>query len=237
LADAACNEQAPIFVKYNSYLNRKENFMDATIIVSIITTIGTIIVAIITFFQNRNLKKENKTLTDSKEKLETQIKEIKLVSTGMVVAYFFSFIRPLFDKLSESELEIVQGENKHLINNDTIKLELIIPKQLDKATFERATSFYKSVSGVGAIMNKEGKILYKEISYRIEKEKNETIILIDVPSILNSALKYYKVPLFESQRNLKEILDREIANFKTEIARMIENDELEGKVLIHEYSN
>jgi cell division protein FtsB len=209
--------------------------MDATVTVAIVTTIGTVIVAIITFFQNKSLKKENKNLSDTKQKLETEIKEIKLISTGMVVAYFFSFIRPLFDKISESELTIVEGDKKYNIDSENIKLELIIPKQLDKTSFENATSFYKSVSGIGAIVNKDGKVLYKEISYRIAREINEAVILIDVPAILKSALKYYKVPLFDSQKNLKDILEREINNFKSEITRMIENDELDGKVLIREY--
>ena len=51
--------------------------MDATVSVAIVTTIGTIIVAIITFFQNKNLKKENRDLSETKQKLETEIREIK----------------------------------------------------------------------------------------------------------------------------------------------------------------
>lgn len=210
--------------------------MDATIVVAIVTATGTIIVTGITlFFQNKNLKKENKSLSETKEKLEIEIKEIKLISTGMVVAYFFSFIRPLFDRISESQLTIVEGEKKYDISKENTILELIIPKQLDKTSFEDANNFYKSVSGIGAIINKEGKVLYKEINYRIAKDKNEAVVLIDVPAILKSALRYYKVPLFETQDNLKNILEREITNFKSEIKRMIDLDELEGRISVREY--
>ena len=73
------------------------------------------------------------------------------------------------------------------------------------------------------------------MNYRIDKEVNEAVILIDVPAILKSALRYYKVPMFDSQKNLKATLDREINNFKSEIIRMIENDELNGKVIIRDH--
>lgn len=209
--------------------------MDATIVVAIVTTVGTIIVALITFLQNKNLKRENKSLNVSKEKLETEIKEIKLISTGMVVAYFFSFIRPLFDRIAESQLVIVEGENRYNINRDSAVLELIIPKQLDKSSFEEANKFYKSVSGIGAIVNSDGTVLYKEINYRIAKDKNDAVILIDVPAILRSALRYYKIPLFETPSTLKNILEKEIANFKSEIIRMIEADELNTKISVREY--
>jgi cell division protein FtsB len=209
--------------------------MDATVIVAIVTTAGTIIVALITFIQNKSLKKENKTLNNTRQKLETEIKEIKLISTGMVVAYFFSFIRPLFDKIAESQLMIIEGDTKYNINGENTKLELIIPRQLDKTSFDDANDYYKSAFRVGAIVNHEGKVLYKEINYRVAKEVNGAIILIDVPAILKSALRYYKVPLFGSQNSLKDILVREMNNFKSEITRMIENDELKGKVSVRQH--
>ena len=209
---------------------------DPTIVVSIVTATGTIIVAAITYFQNKTLKKENKSLTDNQQQLETEIKEIKLISTGMVVAYFFSFIKPLFDKISESELTIIDGDKRYKIDGAHARLELLIPKQLDKTSFDAVNNFYRSISGVGEIVNNEERVLYKAINYRIDKGTDAAIIFIDVPSILKSALQYYKIPMFESKKNLQELLQREMNNFQSEIVRMIENDELGDKVSVRLYS-
>ena len=210
--------------------------MDATIIVAIVTTSGTVVVALITLFQNKILKKQNKSLNDKTQKLETEIREIKLISSGMVVGYFFSFIKPLYEEIAKSQLKIVDNENReYKISKESTKLELIIPKQLDKTSFNEADIFFKSVSGVGAIVNSEGNVLYKKINYRIVKEMNEVVVLIDVPAILKSALKYYKAPLFQTTENISDLLQREMSNFKEEIKRMINNDDLDNWIAVREY--
>jgi diguanylate cyclase (GGDEF)-like protein len=174
-------------------------------------------------------------LTDKKEKLEVEIKEIKLISSGIVVAYFFSFVRPLFDDISRSELSLIDGENKHKINEENTKLELVIPKQLNKSSFDEAASFHKTSAREGAIVNNEEKVLYKKVNYKIMD--GNTIIFFDVPSILNSALKYYKTPMYETNEiQIQDLLIREMDNFSKEITRMIKSAELEEKLSLNKFN-
>jgi len=105
-----------------------------------------------------------------------------------------------------------------------------------ETSFDAVNNFYRSISGVGEIVNNEERVLYKAINYRIDKGTDAAIIFIDVPSILKSALQYYKIPMFESKKNLQELLQREMNNFQSEIIRMIENDELDDKVSVRLYS-
>jgi hypothetical protein len=208
-----------------------------TIITTTLTTIGSIAVAFITTKRNQALRKENDTLNEANQQLESKIREVKLVSTGMVVAYFFSFIRPLFQNIASSTLVIVDGDKEYRLYKENTKLELFIPKSLDKESLEEVNKFYRSMSGIGAIMNGDGLVLYKQINYRITvRESAEAIILIDLPAILSSALKYYKIPLYGHPSDLKEILDKEMSNFRSEIIRMIENEDLDDSIVIHQYS-
>lgn len=152
----------------------------------------------------------------------------------MVVAYFFSFIKPLFEKLEIPEVVIkdeTEQYQKLLAVNK--RLELVIPKTLDYDGYKKAKSYTESKFRKGVLMH-NSEVIFKDIKYRTENGTTNAIILIDTPNILESAVNYFKesmrTPDFSISEDFKKITQKELANFRQEIDRMILNSEFAGKV-------
>lgn len=198
--------------------------MDQTLTVGIISGVASIGAATITgilplYLRNRKLKKE-----------------IRYVTTGMVVAYFFSFIKPLFNKLKGAQVAIKQDNNQLLELENTNKgLELVIPRTLDESGYEQAKKYVNSNFRRGVLVKGQD-VLFRDIKYRTEPGANNAIILIDAPNILESAVSYFKESMrttdFTISKEFKFTTEKELANFKSEINRMISNSEFSGKVSI-----
>jgi hypothetical protein len=226
--------------------------MEPTIIVAIITAGGSLTSTIITAIKNKslsqenkslhdekqNLSKDNKKLNDEKQKLETQVVEIKLISKGMMVGYYFSFIKRLFDSLERPEVNIKDEENKSVykLSRENMRLEIIVPKTLNDSGLKEATVFRKGFRK-GIIIRKDltkenEEILFKEINYRIEEGSNNAFIVVDVPNPFETAVMYYKPSLYDTP-NRQLLIERELINFEETINDLIvRTEELAGKISI-----
>lgn len=186
------------------------------IIIGSASLLAAIISAITLYRQNRKLKSE-----------------IKFLSTGMAVAYFFNFIKPLFEKLEIPDIELKHDEKRSPIDRNSLKLDLYIPHSLELEEFNRSKSRLDHFKE-GYIMKGEDQLF--RVNYKIEKTSKELIIIVDFPNILTAAVKYFenstKTIDFKPSDEFRKINNKELKNFKDTLNDMIAHSPFKGKVSI-----
>jgi hypothetical protein len=195
--------------------------LDPAIIAAVIGSIGAVLAAIIggVFLLLQNIKLK---------------KEIKFLTTGMAVAYFFSFVKPLLKRLSENNVKIIDSETKGQINITNSRLELIMPKVLDENNLSNIKKDIDALkkAEIPPTSDSDKKTFY--VKYKTESSTNQTIIVIDIPNVLDAAVEYFRGSThttgFEISKEFQKVNDKELKNFQEQITHLVKNSGMGDKI-------
>ena len=144
-----------------------------------------------------------------------------LPSTVLAIGYFYNFVQPVCDYLGSGNDIEVKGKRYK-----SAKMTIIIPKNLDSDIKKRACSFFRKKEFEPLEIPSSGRSypLYVAIS----NEKDDTLLLNDMPTTLNGADKAIEMYLRKghvgksTEQQLLE--DRELRNFEIVLRNLIKTD-------------
>jgi len=192
--------------------------MSKEVLAAIITAAATLIAAVLPLYlQNRRLKRET-----------------KLLSTGLAVAYYYSFITKLFRLVNDpaSRLEI-KGAEKQPPRLRGATLRIYFPVDLDEESLERTSFKAKSGSQEGLIRLKDEQMRVN-VEIRPSADDAEVIIVADFPTILDAASKHYagmaRDADFSRAEKWTKISKQELDEFRAKILKMVDETRLKDRI-------
>jgi hypothetical protein len=197
-----------------------ENQMTNEIITAIIGATATMGAAVLPLYlQNRKLRRET-----------------KLLSTGLAVAYYYSFIIKLFRLVDNpaSRLEIKGAENQAPPKLRHATLRIYFPADLDEGSLERTSLKAKRDSESGKICLGDEQPMRVNVAVKTGGEDSDVVIVADFPMILDAASKHYSGMArnadFTRAEKWTQTSKQELDEFRAKVLKMVEETGIKDRV-------
>ena len=194
--------------------------MTSEIITAIIGATATVVAAVIPlYFQNRKLRRET-----------------KLLSTGLAVAYYYSFITKLFRLINDpaSRLEVKGAENQPSPKLRGATLRIYFPADLDEGSLERTSLKAQRDSQPGRICLGSEQPMRVNFAVKPGGDDTDVVIVADFPTILDAASKHYSGMArnadFTRAEKWTQTSKQELDEFRAKILKMVEETRLKDRV-------